>query len=66
MLVLFAVQFILPAIFGQEVRHWITLAFLGWAVFGFVIFAVKRPKKNALQFPRNVEGARIGRALSVA
>jgi ABC-type iron transport system FetAB permease component len=48
MLALFAVQFILPAIFGPEIRHWITMAFLGWTTVGLLLLAVRRPKRNAL------------------
>lgn len=48
MLLLFAVQFILPAIFGAEVRHWITMAFLCWTAVGFLLLAVRKPKRNAV------------------
>ena len=42
------VQFILPALFGSDARHWITTAFLGWTVIGFLLLAVRKPKRNAL------------------
>jgi cation:H+ antiporter len=48
MFVLFAIQFVLPAFFGDEARHWITWAFLAWSASGFVLFAIRRPKHNAV------------------
>ena len=48
MLVLFAVQFVLPAFFGDDVRRYITWAFFLWTAGGLVLFAVRRPKINAV------------------
>ena len=48
MFVLFAVQFVLPAFFGDEVRRYITWAFLIWTGGGLVLFAIRRPKVNAV------------------
>ncbi len=48
MFVLFAVQFILPAFFGNGVRRYITLAFLVWTAGGLILFAIRRPKMNAV------------------
>lgn len=48
MFVLFAVQFILPAFFGDEVRRYITWAFLAWSAGGLILFAIRRPKVNAV------------------
>jgi cation:H+ antiporter len=48
MFLLFAVQFVLPAFFGDEVRRYITWAFLGWAAGGLILFAIRRPKINAV------------------
>jgi len=48
MFVLFAVQFVLPAFLGDEARRWITWAFLAWAGGGMLLFAVRRPKHNAV------------------
>jgi len=46
--VLFCVQFILPAFFGDEIRRYITWAFLLWTAGGLILFAVRRPKLNAV------------------
>jgi cation:H+ antiporter len=46
--VLFATQFVLPAFFGDGVRIWITGGFLLWSATGFVLFAIRRPARNAL------------------
>lgn len=46
--VLFAVQFILPAFFGDEVRQYITWAFLIWTAGGLIVFTIRRPKTNAI------------------
>jgi hypothetical protein len=48
MFLLFALQFVLPAFFGDEVRRYITWAFLAWTAGGLVLFAIKRPKTNAV------------------
>jgi cation:H+ antiporter len=48
MFVLFAVQFVLPAFFGNEVRRYITGVFLIWTAGGLILFAIKRPKTNAV------------------
>ncbi len=46
--VLFAVQFVLPVFFGDEVRQYITWVFLAWTAVGFTWFIIKRPKVNAV------------------
>jgi cation:H+ antiporter len=48
MFVLFAVQFVLPAFFGEGIRIWITGAFFAWTAASLLVFAVRRPPKNAL------------------
>jgi cation:H+ antiporter len=48
MFVLFAVQFVLPAFFGDEVRRYITWAFFAWTAAGLILFAFRRPKTNAV------------------
>ena len=48
MFVLFAVQFVLPAFFGDDVRRYITWAFLAWTAAGLALFAIRRPKINAV------------------
>jgi cation:H+ antiporter len=48
MFVLFAIQFVLPAFFGDELRRYITWAFLIWTAGGLLLFALRRPKVNAL------------------
>ena len=48
MFVLFAVQFVLPAFFGDELRGYITWAFFVWTAGGLLLFAVRRPKNNAV------------------
>ncbi len=48
MFVLFAVQFVLPAFFGNEIRRYITLAFFIWTAAGLTLFAIRRPKVNAV------------------
>jgi hypothetical protein len=47
MFVLFAVQFILPAFFGERIRAWITAVFFIWTAASLRVFAVRRPPKNA-------------------
>ncbi|HEY3453073.1 MAG TPA: hypothetical protein VGK64_00615 [Bryobacteraceae bacterium] len=47
MFVLFAVQFILPAFFGEGIRAWITAVFFIWTAASLLVFAVRRPPKNA-------------------
>jgi cation:H+ antiporter len=48
MFILFAVQFVLPAFFGDEVRQYITWAFFLWTAAGLILFAIRRPKINAV------------------
>jgi cation:H+ antiporter len=48
MFVLFAVQFVLPAFFGDEVRQYITWVFFAWTAAGLLLFAIRRPKINAV------------------
>jgi cation:H+ antiporter len=48
MFLLFAIQFVLPAFFGDSVRIWITAGFLVWSAVGLLLFIVRRPKRNAL------------------
>jgi cation:H+ antiporter len=48
MLFLFAIQFVLPAFFGNEVRRYITWAFYLWTAAGLIFFAIRRPKDNAM------------------
>ncbi len=49
MFVLFAIQFVLPAFFGNEVRRYITWVFFGWTAAGLLVFAIRRPKHNAVR-----------------
>jgi cation:H+ antiporter len=48
MFVLFAIQFVLPAFFGESIRVWITAAFFAWTAARLLVFAVRRPQRNAL------------------
>jgi cation:H+ antiporter len=48
MFVLFALQFVLPAFFGENVHLWIAAAFFAWTAASLLLFAVRRPRKNAL------------------
>jgi cation:H+ antiporter len=48
MFLLFSIQFVLPAFFGDSVRIWITAGFLVWTAIGLLLFIVRRPKRNAL------------------
>jgi hypothetical protein len=48
MFVLFALQFVLPAFFGDEIRRYISCAFFIWTAGGLIVFAIRRPKTNAL------------------
>jgi cation:H+ antiporter len=48
MFVLFAVQFVLPAFFGDEIRRYISWAFFAWTAGGLIFFAIRRPKLNAV------------------
>jgi cation:H+ antiporter len=48
MFILFAVQFVLPAFFGESIRVWITAAFFAWTAASILVFAVRRPRQNAL------------------
>jgi cation:H+ antiporter len=48
MFALFAVQFVLPAFLGNEVRRYITWAFFAWTAGGLLMFALRRPKINAV------------------
>ena len=47
MFVLFAIQFVLPAFLGEDVRVWITLTFFVWTAVGLLMFVVRRPQQNA-------------------
>jgi cation:H+ antiporter len=60
MFVLFAIQFILPAFFGDEVRRYITWAFMAWASGGLILFAIGRPKVNAVSSFLHTWRANIG------
>ncbi len=48
MFLLFAVQFVLPFFFGNGIRRYITLAFFIWTAGGIILFAIRRPKINAV------------------
>ena len=48
MFLLFAIQFVLPAFFGESIRVWITAAFFAWTAARLLVFAVRRPQRNAL------------------
>jgi cation:H+ antiporter len=48
MFILFALQFVLPAFFGEGIRIWITAAFFTWTAASLLVFAVRRPPKNAV------------------
>jgi cation:H+ antiporter len=48
MFILFAVQFVLPAFFGESIRVWITAAFFAWTAASILVFTVRRPRQNAL------------------
>ncbi len=48
MFVLFAVQFILPAFFGDDSRRYIAWAFFVWTGIGLIVLAIRRPKTNAV------------------
>jgi cation:H+ antiporter len=48
MFLLFAVQFVLPAFFGEDIRVWITAAFFAWTAASLLVFAFRRPRQNAL------------------
>jgi cation:H+ antiporter len=48
MFVLFAVQFVLPAFLGDGIRRYITWAFFLWTAVGLLLFAIRRPKVNAV------------------
>jgi cation:H+ antiporter len=48
MFVLFVIPFVLPAFFGEDIRVWITAAFFVWTVASLFLFAVRRPRRNAL------------------
>jgi cation:H+ antiporter len=48
MFILFAIQFVLPALFGEGIRVWITAAFFAWTAASLLVFAFRRPHKNAL------------------
>jgi cation:H+ antiporter len=48
MFVLFAIQFVLPAFFGEGIRVWITAAFFAWTAASALVFAFRRPRQNAL------------------
>jgi cation:H+ antiporter len=48
MFLLFAIQFVLPAFFGDGIRVWITAAFFAWTAASVLVFAFRRPRQNAL------------------
>ncbi len=48
MFALFAVQFVLPAFLGDEARRYIAWAFFIWTAGGLILFAIRRPKINAV------------------
>jgi hypothetical protein len=48
MLVLFAVQLVLPAVFGHAIRDWVTYAFLTWAVTAVGVMVLRRKRPAAL------------------
>jgi cation:H+ antiporter len=48
MFLLFAIQFALPALFGDQIRIWITGAFFVWTAASVLVLAVRRPRQNAL------------------
>jgi hypothetical protein len=48
MAALFIVQFVLPPFFGEQSRVWITAVFFIWTAVGFLVFALRPPKRNAL------------------
>jgi cation:H+ antiporter len=48
MFLLFAIQFVLPAFFGDSARVWITAAFFVWTAGDLVLFAIRKPARNAL------------------
>lgn len=45
---LFAIQFVLPAFWGDEARRYISWAFFIWTAAGLIVFGVRRPKINAV------------------
>ena len=47
-LVLFAVQFVLPPFFGQQAKWWITLVFLSWTGVALLAMLVRRKMPAAL------------------
>ena len=49
MSVLFAVQFVLPHFFGEQVQIWIAMAFFAWTVGSFTTYFYRRPRHNALR-----------------
>jgi|KBSMisStaDraftv2_1062788.scaffolds.fasta_scaffold73748_2 cation:H+ antiporter len=48
MFVLFAIQFVLPAFFGESIHIWIAAVFFVWTGASLLAFAAVRPPKNAL------------------
>jgi cation:H+ antiporter len=48
MFILFAMQFVLPAFFGDEIRRYIAWLFFVWTVGGLIVFAIRRPRVNAV------------------
>jgi uncharacterized membrane protein YhaH (DUF805 family) len=48
MFALFAIQFILPAFIGEQVRIWITAAFFVWTAVGILAMVFRRCRPAAL------------------
>jgi cation:H+ antiporter len=48
MFVLFAAQFVLPHLFGEQVHIWIAAAFFAWTGGSFIVNSFRKPKPNAL------------------
>jgi len=48
MFALFAVQFVLPMFFGDATRTYVAWAFFAWTAGGLALFAIRRPKINAV------------------
>jgi cation:H+ antiporter len=48
MFLLFAIQFVLPALAGDQTRIWITAVFFFWTVVGMAFLLIRRPRQNAL------------------
>ncbi len=48
MFMLFAVQFVLPHFFGEQVQIWIAMAFFAWSAGSVILYFFRRPRPNAL------------------